>query len=991
MSNSSKQDFESLMREALRGIYGQEAPRPFFATIPKTSGNMANTSIKRCELCGKLVDDPGRANAGNPDCEYALCPLHGGIAGAALKSDNWDKGVEYAGSSMLSSWVRAEKKRLGLTGELAIMPVGTAIAATEAPTTSKWEPKVGDRVILGRHDNGENWNPSMDQYVGTEATLTSNISENSDPPHRCFRVDTNGWMWRATNMRPAISDEQEAKEAAEMAKNGTVSAQYHKTKLGVEAAKTAQLRVQLDYFQKQYKGLAEQLDAIANKPGAPYATVLSADDKKVVVNFRGTQVEVAPPKKKDGESRQLQPGDTVKVDPQSVQILKVIEDAPNAGEVVVVSRVPPKPLSGPPMCEIDRQGATRAVTYSGLVEEGDRLVLDTSGSVAIANLGKPESAQAVTESTGVTWDDIGGLVDAKREMREAIEAPAKHGDLFAKYGKKQCKGVLLYGAPGCIDGDALVAIHRAGKGFRLPLKEVVRRFNGGTFVGSKGKQVNRTYTWDADIPTMVRCMHNGEFRLRRLVGAYPKGVKKVLKLTLADGKALRLTEDHEVATPGGTWTRADKLVPGTRVLTNGLPAPKSPTQGRYLGPDGYWRITGTIVDKHPYRGKSHSGMPEHRLVAEARANDLSLEAWLAVVATGQFEKRHVFLGPDVEVHHKDEDRTNNAPDNLEVLSKSEHSRAHNFQKHLPVFLPKEVEVLSIEPDGEAEVYDLTVEEAHNFVANGVVVHNCGKTMLGKAAATAHAEVHGAKGAGAFFYVKGPELLNMYVGNTERQIRELFQRARLHKKKNGYPAVIFIDEADAILGKRGSREGFMSSTVVPQFLAEMDGVVESGALVLLSTNRADVLDPAIVRDGRIDRRIRITRPGKEDAKDILSKYLRDLPLSMGVDSAAEVAADSVYDEELRLYTVQRKMGGAARHLTLGHITSGAILAGVVDRATSLAIRRELDGGHGRVVKEDLIAAARLTFEQCKGVNHEDEIAEFVTGWEDEVARVVRVAA
>ena len=144
---------------------------------------------------------------------------------------------------------------------------------------------------------------------------------------------------------------------------------------------------------------------------------------------------------------------------------------------------------------------------------------------------------------------------------------------------------------------------------------------------------------------------------------------------------------------------------------------------------------------------------------------------------------------------------------------------------------------------------------------------CGKTLLAMAIVTAIAKMYGidAKEAmqSGFIYVKGPELLEMWLGKSEEAIRSLFARAKAHRKKYGFPAIIFIDEAEALLRKRGSGiSSDIESTTVPTFLSEMGGMEESGALVLLATNRADILDPAVVRDGRVDVKVYVSRPTLE---------------------------------------------------------------------------------------------------------------------------------
>ena len=464
---------------------------------------------------------------------------------------------------------------------------------------------------------------------------------------------------------------------------------------GANGGDRAQLQAQLRAYVEAFQQLKKQ--------AAPYAVVTAVRKTKAVINVMGKTLEVELPKDKA-----IRAGMTVRLVGDTMQILDVVDDVEASGEVATVTRV-----ASDRLCEIDRAGTTRAIAYSGALEEGDRVVLDPTGSVAVANIGKPPTENVLTEATGVTWDDIGGLEEAKRQMREAVESPTKHADLLARYGKKPIRGVMLYGPPGC-----------------------------------------------------------------------------------------------------------------------------------------------------------------------------------------------------------------------------------------------------------------------------------GKTMLGKAAATAMAELHGAAAAGAFFYVKGPSLLNMYVGNSEENVRKLFAQARRHRKKTGHAAIIFLDEADAILGRRGDGRG-LTSTLVPAFLAEMDGLEDSGALVLLATNRPDSLDAAVVRDGRIDRRIKVTRPGRGDARAIVERLLRSRPLSVDVEEAAEATIGTLYDKSLALYRIRKHSSvGDGVPMTLGDVVNGAMLAGIVDRATSSAMHREIAGGEEGLTLADLRGAVTDTHRQALDVDHSNEIAEFVEGWEHEVCAITR---
>lgn len=196
---------------------------------------------------------------------------------------------------------------------------------------------------------------------------------------------------------------------------------------------------------------------------------------------------------------------------------------------------------------------------------------------------------------------------------------------------------------------------------------------------------------------------------------------------------------------------------------------------------------------------------------------------------------------------------------------------------------------------------------------------CGKTMLGKAAATSVGSHDG-----GFILIKGAEVLDSYVGVTEAAIRSAFAQARAFKQESGRPAIIFIDEADALLTARGTAHNFMGQTVVPTFLAEMDGVVESGAIVMLSTNNDHTLDPAVIRDGRIDYKVEIQRPGLKEAKEIMAIYMRDKPIHK----------DHKHDPE---GLIEHATAALYEH-KLPH--SGALLEGCVYKAVNHALRRDI---------------------------------------------------
>lgn len=215
----------------------------------------------------------------------------------------------------------------------------------------------------------------------------------------------------------------------------------------------------------------------------------------------------------------------------------------------------------------------------------------------------------------------------------------------------------------------------------------------------------------------------------------------------------------------------------------------------------------------------------------------------------------------------------------------------------------------------------------------------GKTMLGKAAATAIAELHKTTEKG-FIYVKGPEILSRFVGDAEERIRGIFAQAREFSKKHNSQAIIFVDEAESILSRRGSGvSSDMEKTIVPQFLSEMDGLNDSGAIVILTTNRADMLDPAVIREGRIDQKIYVGNPDQVTARAILGLNLKDVPVSGG-DDPIEVILELLYSEKYSLFTVVLDTG-AMYKLTLGDLASGATIATIVKSIINLAMNRDIE--------------------------------------------------
>ena len=263
---------------------------------------------------------------------------------------------------------------------------------------------------------------------------------------------------------------------------------------------------------------------------------------------------------------------------------------------------------------------------------------------------------------------------------------------------------------------------------------------------------------------------------------------------------------------------------------------------------------------------------------------------------------------------------------------------------------------------------------------------CGKTLIAKAVANSLAnkvaEVSGDAEARSYFLnIKGPELLNKYVGETERQIRLVFQRAR-EKSEQGWPVIVFFDEMESLFRTRGTGiSSDIESTIVPQLLAEIDGVEAlRNVIVIGASNREDLIDPAILRPGRLDVKIKIERPDETAAAQIFSRYLvPELPIDVemvatvgggdrnkAVMAMIDEAVSAMYaEEEVNRFLEVTYQNGDKEVLYFRDFASGAMVENIVRRAKKLAIKRELAGGTRGLQGDDLALAVRQEYRE-----HED---------------------
>ena len=269
---------------------------------------------------------------------------------------------------------------------------------------------------------------------------------------------------------------------------------------------------------------------------------------------------------------------------------------------------------------------------------------------------------------------------------------------------------------------------------------------------------------------------------------------------------------------------------------------------------------------------------------------------------------------------------------------------------------------------------------------------CGKTMIAKAVANNLAEKisekRGEKIKGFFLNIKGPELLNKYVGETERKIREIFVKAK-EKAAEDVPVIVFFDEMDALFRTRGTGiSSDVETTIVPQLLAEIDGVEGlKNVIVIGASNRQDLIDPAILRPGRLDVKIKIERPDRASAAEIFAKYLtEDIPfaesetrghVAAAIPAMISAAVESMYalSEENRFLEVVYA-NGEKEVLYFKDFSSGAMIESIVRRAKKLALKRYIGRGEKGITTDDLLTAIREEFkenEDLPNTTHPDDWA------------------
>lgn len=402
------------------------------------------------------------------------------------------------------------------------------------------------------------------------------------------------------------------------------------------------------------------------------------------------------------------------------------------------------------------------------------------------------------------------------------------------------RGHLYEGPPGCIQGDAEICINRGGKGFRIKLSDMVMRLNGETPPGQWGRP------WNPDTPTYVQREVDGIVRLALVSNAWTSGVKTTYTVTTNTGRELRATDEHPFLTERG-WLRLDELKVDDEVHVRG----ERSALGRRSKP----RYREICLLGHPF-ARDRNRVPFHRLVAEAVMNNLPVENFIQAIRDGHADE-FKFLDPETwAVHHGDLNSLNNEPGNLQVLTHSDHHRLHaelGGVNNVQILITTE-KVVSVEKFGEEETYDIEVDgDPHNFLANGFVVHNTGKTSVGRALASHF----------------GMDVWYLPLSDVQKDSNLLNVISQIRSR-----SILLLEDVDVFRAAK-ERTDTGDTVTLSGLLNALDGfATPHGLFTILTSNEKQMIDPAVLRAGRVDLTEHFAAADEDQIQRLLARWYGD---------------------------------------------------------------------------------------------------------------------
>jgi len=461
----------------------------------------------------------------------------------------------------------------------------------------------------------------------------------------------------------------------------------------------------------------------------------------------------------------------------------------------------------------------------------------------------------------VTYEDIGGMKDVVQRIREIVELPLKHPELFARLGIEPPKGVLLYGPPGC--GKTLLA------------KAVANETNA-YFITINGPEIISKFAGEA------------EERLRRIFDRAKKNAPSIIFIDEID--AIAQKRDDLYGIEGRIVAQLLTLMDGLEergqvivIAATNRPEVLDPALRR---PGRFDREISIAVPDRKGRKEIlqiHTrGMPladdvDLEKIAELTPGFTGADLAGLVREAALLAIRRILPKIDLDEEIPEDVLSNlkvNMQDFMDALKNVEPSALREVLVEIPKIRWEDIGGLEKVKEEIREAIELPLKEPEKFrkmgikPPSGILLYGppgCGKTLLVKAAAN--------EANANFISVKGPEILSKWVGESERAVREIFRKA-----KQLAPCIVFFDEIDAIAPVRGSDANRVTERVVNQLLTELDGIEKrEGIIFVAATNRPDLLDPALLRPGRIDRFIYIPAPDREARLEILKVHTKNMPL------------------------------------------------------------------------------------------------------------------
>ncbi|MBN1841093.1 MAG: CDC48 family AAA ATPase [Deltaproteobacteria bacterium] len=627
-----------------------------------------------------------------------------------------------------------------------------------------------------------------------------------------------------------------------------------------------------------------------------------------------------------------------------VQLDGITRENAGAGldEFVKVRKISCPPASRVVLTATDIAPAKRDLKYIGSlldglpVLKGDRIRATLFGSrSADFQVGKtsPEGPVLINPTTAlaigktrqtekshtVSYEDIGGLKPQLQRIREMIELPLRYPEVFTRLGIDAPKGVLLHGPPGC--GKTLIARTIAHETdahfFSISGPEVVHKFYGESEahlrkIFSEATQKAPSIVFldeiDAIAPKREKVVGDVEKRVVAQLLALMDGLNKRENVIVIAATNIPGALDPALRRPGRFDREITIPIPDRNSRLEIL---EIHSRGMPLAQDVDMQHLAEIT--HGYVGAD----------LEALCREGAMICLRRIMPDFDFGLSHIPYDQLTELEiYKD--------DFLAALRDVEPSAIREVFVEVPDVRWEDVGGLEGVKERLVETVEWPLKYSRLFAkmktrpAKGILLcgpPGCGKTMLAKATAN-ESQVN-------FISVQGPALLSMYVGESERGVREIF-----HKARQASPCIIFFDEIDALLPTRssGSSDSHVSERVLSQFLVELDGIEElKGVLVLGATNRVDILDPALLRPGRFDEVVEIAMPDEKERRAIFDVHLRGKPTAKG----------------LKLETLAAKTEGF----------SGAEIAGVCHKASLAAVRRVVAAGDAE--KEKAVGGLEIT--------------------------------